>query len=168
MDVAALENPYRRWPVSENPETPDPTVLDLYKLAVEMADRVSARRGSANAFFLSVQTTLISIIALTYERLEKAHQCVFLALSFAGITLSASWWLQLRSYRDLNSAKFTVINKIEEKLPLKLFKDEWETLKRDPLPPLRKRYAELGYVERVIPGVFALLYALLYAARIAS
>ncbi|MET9166756.1 hypothetical protein ABZW51_19650, partial [Streptomyces cellulosae] len=25
-------------------------VLELYKLAVEMADRVSARRGSANAF----------------------------------------------------------------------------------------------------------------------
>ncbi|TRO69451.1 hypothetical protein [Streptomyces sp. IB201691-2A2] len=154
--------------MSEDQETPDPAILELYKVAVEMADRVSARRGSANAFFLSVQTALVSIMALTYQRLENAHQSVYLALSMAGITLSASWWLQLRSYRDLNTAKFAVINKIEERLPVQLFKDEWDSLKRDPLPPLRKRYAELGYIERVIPGVFAALYALLYATRIVS
>ncbi|WP_329220592.1 hypothetical protein [Streptomyces microflavus] len=143
-------------------------MLEIYKLAVEMADRVSARRGSANAFFLSVQTTLISIMALTHGRLESTNQAIYLAISIAGVTLSISWWLQLRSYRDLNTAKFAVINKIEESLPIQLFKDEWESLKRDPLPPLRKRYAELGYVERVIPGVFALLYVLLYVARITA
>ncbi|MGW1551772.1 RipA family octameric membrane protein [Streptomyces sp. NPDC002346] len=153
--------------MSDNSADQDPRIFDLYKLAVEMADRVSARRGTANAFFLSVQTTLISIIGLTYERLEKAHGSVYLALSIAGVTLSASWWLQLRSYRDLNTAKFAVINKLEERLPVQLFKDEWNSLKRDPLPPLRKRYAELGYVERVIPGVFAALYVMLYVGRFA-
>ncbi|WP_456030175.1 RipA family octameric membrane protein [Streptomyces werraensis] len=161
------QNPYRRRPMNDSNEMRDAAILDLYKLAVEMADRVSARRGTANAFFLSVQTTLISIIGLTYERLEKAHYSVYLALSIAGVTLSASWWLQLRSYRDLNTAKFAVINKLEENLPVQLFKDEWSFLKRDPLPPLRKRYAELGYVERVIPGVFAALYVLLYVGRVA-
>lgn len=126
------------------------------------------RRGTANAFFLSVQTTLISIMALAYEKLDKAHYAVHLSLSAAGFTLSISWWLQLHIYRDLNTAKFAVINKLEERLPVQIFQDEWNSLKRYPLPPLRKRYAELGYVERVIPGVFAALYVLLYLGRVTS
>jgi hypothetical protein len=32
--------------------------LELYKLAVEMADRISARRALANTFFLTVNTGL--------------------------------------------------------------------------------------------------------------
>ncbi len=35
--------------------------LELYKLAVEMADRVSARRATANAFFLTVNTALLAL-----------------------------------------------------------------------------------------------------------
>lgn len=41
-------------------------VLEQYKLAVEMADRVSARRGNANLFYLSVQTTLLTAAGLAY------------------------------------------------------------------------------------------------------
>ena len=33
---------------------PPPQLLELYKLAVEMADRTSARRGLANSFFLTL------------------------------------------------------------------------------------------------------------------
>jgi hypothetical protein len=36
--------------------------LELYKLAVEMADRVSARRSTANAFFLTINTALLTFI----------------------------------------------------------------------------------------------------------
>jgi len=33
--------------------------VELYKLAVEMADRISARRGVANSFFLTINTGLL-------------------------------------------------------------------------------------------------------------
>ncbi len=80
----------------------------------------------------------------------------------AGVVIAGSWWLLLRSYRDLNTAKFKVINAIEtEHLPLKLFAEEWQYLKRDPVRSWRQRYAELGQVERVVPLIFALLYAAL-------
>ncbi|WP_371788445.1 hypothetical protein OG404_18360 [Streptomyces griseoaurantiacus] len=146
--------------------SPDPRELELYKLSVEMADRVSARRGTANAFFLSAQTAMVSVLGLTQRQLAQINWMACLAISLAGIAMSLSWWLQLRSYRDLNAAKFAVINNIEKKLPIKIFTEEWQTLKRDPLPPLRKRYAELGIVERVVPFVFAALYVLLFAARV--
>jgi len=38
-------------------------LFDQYKLAVEMADRVSARRTQANTFFLAVNTGLLTVFA---------------------------------------------------------------------------------------------------------
>ncbi|WP_433247691.1 RipA family octameric membrane protein [Actinomadura nitritigenes] len=149
-------------------ETPklDPTVLDLYKVAVEMADRISARRSTANAFFLSVQTAFVAVLGIATPTLRTSPWWTSLAVATAGFILSVSWWLQLRSYRDLNRAKFAVINKIEEELPKGIFSDEWTYLKRDPIPGWRGRYAELGTIERIVPWVFASLYILLFMGRI--
>lgn len=150
------------------PEDAPSQVVDLYKLAVEMADRVSARRANSNAFFLTVQTTLVAVLGLGSNVLIKAPSWVSLIVSLAGVVLAASWWLQLRSYRDLNRAKFQVINAIEPQLPVQVFSDEWASLKKDPIPGWRKRYAELGTVERVIPIVFACLYLVLFVGRLVA
>lgn len=141
--------------------------MELYKLAVEMADRVSARRGVANAFFLTVQTTFVAVAGLAFPELSESPWWASLAVSLAGVTLSATWWMQLRSYRDLNTAKFTVINKLEEHLPVRIFCDEWEELKRDRIPAWRRRYAELGMSERVVPLVFAVVHLLLLVGTLA-
>jgi hypothetical protein len=37
----------------------------------------------------------------------------------------------LKSYRDLNGAKYDVIHAMEERLPAQIYKDEWAALKRD-------------------------------------
>ena len=141
----------------------DPAILELYKLAVEMSDRVSARRGTANTFYLTVQTAFVSALGLSASTLHNTSDLGRLVVCLAGAAISVSWWLQLRSYRDLNKAKFSVINKIELDLPLQIFSDEWNSLKRDPIPGWRGRYAELGSVERFIPLIFVVLYALLAA-----
>ena len=36
--------------------------LEIYKLYVQMADNISARRQSANSFFLTVNTAIIGIV----------------------------------------------------------------------------------------------------------
>ena len=43
---------------------PTHDTVELYKLAVEMADRVSARRGHANQFYLTLQSVLLGAPAL--------------------------------------------------------------------------------------------------------
>ncbi|MEU5577510.1 hypothetical protein ABZ791_31205 [Streptomyces huasconensis] len=141
-------------------------VLELYKLAVEMADRMSARRGTANAFFLSVQTALVTLVGFGMPRLSESPWWVSLVMALGGGTLSLAWWMQLRSYRHLNSAKFMVINKIEARLPVRIFTDEWEVLKGDPAPGRFKRYAELGTSERIVPLVFALAHLILLAGTL--
>lgn len=66
--------------------------------------------------------------------------------------------MALRSYRDLNRAKFDVILELEKRLPVQIFGDEWKSLKRDEVKWWRGRYAEQGTVERVVPFVFMAIY----------
>jgi hypothetical protein len=70
--------------------------LELYKLAVEMADRVSARRAVANSFFLTVNTALAALLGSGSFRWY---------VSVAGIVFAVTWWALLRSYKELNAAK---------------------------------------------------------------
>ena len=116
--------------------------LDLYKLAVEMADRISARRALANTFFLTLNTGLAALLGGKELRWYVAA---------AGIVFALSWWALLRSYRQLNQAKFEVIVAMEENLPVKVYGDERTSLQRG-------RYWEIGRVERIVPWVFAAIY----------
>ena len=129
--------------------------LELYKLAVEMADRVSARRAIANTFFLTVNTALFTFISA-----GPANLLWLVALG--GLILSATWWVLQKSYRDLNEAKFYVITKMEDNLEAKVFGDEWRRLKEDRPRGWRSRYAEFNTVERFVPLVFVALYVVVF------
>ncbi|WP_396905371.1 hypothetical protein [Mycolicibacterium phlei] len=148
---------------------PDPRVLDIYKLAVEMADRVSARRAVANAFFLTVNTTLVAVVGLSTTQPDSTVR--FTAVCLAGVAVSVCWWLLLRVYRRLNTAKFAVINQIEvEHLPVRPYSDEWTELMPDDEETTRRTrlgraFRELGGVERIVPIVFGLLYIVLLVGR---
>lgn len=145
-------------PATEIP-TATATEVELYKLAVEMADRISARRALANTFFLTVNTGLAALLGGKDLRWYVA---------VAGLVFALAWWSLLQSYRKLNAAKFEVINAIEPRLPVQLFSGEWQYLvsTRAPLrvwPPAALRrwargYHELGTVERVVPLAFAGIY----------
>lgn len=131
--------------------------LELYRLAVEMADRTSARRGSANAFFLTAETTLVTVQGVAFASIGDVPWLVVIAMVLAGIGLSLAWWLQLRSYRLLSRAKFGVILDLEKDLGTAIYRDEWSRLSAAE-PGRSDRYTELGTVERLVPGMFALLY----------
>lgn len=170
--VVVMPEPRSALPPASDRDIPDaaqepsPTVLELYKLAVRMADQISARRGLANVFFLSIQTAFIGAIGISLVNLRQEPLWTAPVITLAGVAISMTWWLQLRSYRDLNRAKFQVINEIETKLPVRIFTDEWEQLTRGPAASWRTRYTELGFSERTIPWVFAFLHGLLLLGRL--
>lgn len=144
--------------------------MEIYKLAVEMADRISARRAIANAFFLTVSTTLVAVVGLRSQTSGSALLPV--SVCVAGIAVAACWWLLLRNYRKLNEAKFEVINKIEaERLPITPFVDEWTLLSaggasQSRIGKVKLGLRQLGNVERVVPIVFGLLYVMLLLGRL--
>ena len=142
--------------------------FEIYKIAVEMADRISARRGLANSFFLTINTTVLGLLG--------THVTSWY-LSVAGIVLCVSWWALLKSYRDLNRAKFEIILAMEKNLPAAMYADEWARLRKDrvrfglspaALRPWLAQYRELGIVERTVPWVFVLVYLADIAVRLAK
>lgn len=145
-------------------------------MAAEMADRVSARRMLANGFFLTMNTTLASILGYMYDKLAEDKRAVLIFMSVVGIVLAATWFFNIRSYKRLNKAKYEVINKMEEDLPYQNFTDEWESLKGKPADEtdgMRKRwlkykdrYTDLTNIEGTVPIVFAIIYLFVLAGAV--
>lgn len=127
-------------------------LLDQYKLYVEMADRVSSRRQSANSYFLSVNSAILAFVG--YVTTKDSSGYLWL-LGIAGMVLSFLWFSIITSYRDLNTAKFRIIHQIEQRLPLSLYDAEWNAMGRGKNPAL---YRPLSHIERIVPWVFLLLH----------
>lgn len=110
-------------------------VLEIYKLYLEMADRISARRDKMNAFFHTVNTALIALLAKdVFGDGVALPDALELLVPVSGIVLCYLWYRIIRSYRNLNSAKFKVVHIIERQLPLRPFDAEWESVEHDKNP----------------------------------
>ena len=129
-------------------------LLEQYKLYVEMADRVSQRRQSANNYCLSVNTFLLSFLA--YLTSIKVYSAVMVVISIAGVLHSMIWFSLIKSYKNLNSGKFKVIIEMEKLLAsYHPYDREWDLLGRG---ENKKLYSLLTYIESNIPLLFSSLY----------
>jgi hypothetical protein len=128
-------------------------LLEQYKLYVEMADRISERRQSANSYFLSVNSAILAFVG--YVTSKESSDYLWL-LGIAGATLSFLWYRLIRSYRDLNTAKFKVVHQIEKKLPISPYDAEWNAMGRGENPTL---YKPVSHIEGGVPWVFLILHA---------
>ena len=129
-------------------------VFEQYKLYVEMADRVSQRRMSANTFFTTINTLLFTVA--TFIGSKDLVWIIFIGV--IGCVISFAWYFTLNSYRQLNSGKFAVINEIEKLLPLSGFSYEWEVLESG---KKKSKYWPISHVEKIIPILFFFAYIVL-------
>ena len=143
-------------------DTKDPK-LALFELYLATAEKVSDRRAQANSWMLSVNSAIIALYG--YLQADKmavgaTQKMVWLwAIPAAGAIVCLAWAALLTSYRKLNRAKFAVLTQIEADLPIAPFTREREAYRRD-------RRRSLSTVERLIPGCFVLLYAIMLSAAI--
>jgi hypothetical protein len=147
----------RLWGAETQESYPDTAfqrdLLEQYRLCLEMADRISERRGAANMFFLTFNAAVIGALGTFFGEIPSRGAVVIYA---AAIGFCAAWALLLRSYRNLNTAKFKIIGLLEERLPASPFyAAEWKALgegkdwrKHIPLTP----------IETVLPIGFVLCY----------
>lgn len=134
-------------------------VFEQYKLYVEASDKVSNRRNAANTFFLSINSLIVTVIAFLYkEKYQLTNKWEILFPLVAVLSLCYVWWRLILSYKQLNSAKFKIINEYEKKLPTKPYVSaEWKALGRGKKPDL---YKPLSDVEKWVPRIFATIYFL--------
>lgn len=130
-------------------------LIEQYKLYVEMADRISNRRGVTNTFFATLNTAFLTALV---GFIKNDISNIFILL-IAGILICIVWAVLLRSYRNLNSAKFMIIGLFEERLPASPYwRAEWQALGKG---KDWKKHIPLGPIETYVPLIFAILYLLL-------
>ena len=131
--------------------------MELYKLHAELADRVSQRREGANRLHVSIAVGLVVFLGtlMRFSEDQTLDAMVILVVGTCGVVVSASWYIVLRSYRQLNTEKFRVLHDMETQLPYQFFTMEW-----DPESEGTKsnRYWKLSVVETVMPVMFGALF----------
>lgn len=133
-------------------------ILEQYKLYVEMADRVSSRRGLTNTFFLTLNTLIFTLIGvLAKDHIAQIPSAVLILLLMVALGQCAAWWTIVRSYRQLNTGKFKIVGLLEERLPASPYwKAEWTALGKG---EDRRLYLPLSHLEQWVPIFFAAAYA---------
>ena len=133
-------------------------LLEIYKLHAELADRVSQRREGANRLYVSLLTGFFTVI-ITLARFGTGEILTDTALLMGGgvlgCLLSLSWYLVIRSYRQLNTGKFAALQELEAQLGYAFFKREWELLERG---KYRGKYWKLSVVASFLPVLFAVAF----------
>ena len=132
-------------------------LLEVYKLHAELADRVSQRREGANRIYVSLLVGIVVFLGalLRFGIGEVPMETVLCSLGGFGALLSLSWYVVIRSYRQLNSGKFRALHELEKKLVYPFFKREWELLAEG---KKISRYWKLTVVEVSLPIVFFALF----------
>jgi hypothetical protein len=131
-------------------------LLEQYKIYVEMADRISARRGLANTFFLTLNTAVFTVIGVFLQNKPQTASWLLVFPLIALIGQCAAWFYLVRSYRQLNTAKYDVIGALEERLPASPYwRAEWTALGEG---KDRSKYWPLTHLEQWVPIFFAATY----------
>jgi hypothetical protein len=131
-------------------------LLEQYKIYLQLLDKISDRRQSANSFFLSINTGLCALMGYMFSKEVPAELRPLLwVIPFPGILISYFWFRLVRSYRYVNAAKFRVVEAIEERLPIAPYAAEWIALRNE---SKAHRYIPLTNLEVWIPRCFICLY----------
>ncbi len=98
--------------VNNNREDRDRSqITEIYKAYPQMSDKISDRRQSANSYFLTINTIIVSLISyMSFGGAVKNYHPFYCLISIAGLVICYSWYRLIRSYKDLNSGKFTAMN----------------------------------------------------------
>jgi len=147
--------------LNQSAQMGDSQFFDIYKLNVEMADKTSERRLSANKFFLAINSSIIGFDAY-FKSITDGNY--FWVLNVAGLVISYMWQAYIKSSKQLNTSKFKIIHSIEKELPIRSFTAEWQILEEG---KNRKTYKAFSDIEIYIPWVFFSIFCFLLAANIA-
>jgi hypothetical protein len=134
-------------------------LFEQYKLYIDSIEKTSDRRQDANNYFIAINTALISLIGISFQvKIFDNAPWLKSLLALLGIIICAIFWYLIRAYKQLNTGKFLVIHEIEKRLPLELYKYEWDTLKQG---KDKKTYYPFSHIELWIPWIFGAIYTIL-------
>ena len=136
----------------------DEHFFEQYKLYLQSAEKISDRRQQANNYFITINAALITFLGLSF-RFNDLESLVYVHLLFClvGVVICVIFGYLIRSYKQLNTGKFQVIQEIERRLPITMYEREWQLLGEG---KDRKKYTPFSDVEILVPWAFGVIYML--------
>lgn len=132
--------------------------MEQYKLCIRSLDYTSKLKHTVNNYFLTINTLLVTAVGLSITNSTFSHPATWhLIIPFVGVLISIVWWSTTNNYKSVNEAKFEILHCIEGRLPLALYKTEWELLKGNRWSPHHSMR-----LEPLVPWLFAGLYVLIF------
>lgn len=130
-------------------------LLEQYKLYVQSAENVSARRVASSRYLLTLNIALVTLYGIQSEGFVQSYWAMLIPI--LGIPVSGLWYQIIKSHRDLNTVKFDIIHKLEEHLPVALYAYEWQLAGEGH----GTSYSAVTRIERWIPIAFVVLHSIL-------
>ena len=130
-------------------------LLEQYKLYVQSAEHVSARRVASSRYLLTLNIALVTLYGIQSEGFVQSYWAILVPI--LGILVSWLWYQIIQSHRDLNTVKFQIIHQLEEHLPVALYAYEWQLAGEGHGTP----YSAVTHREQWIPLAFVVLHSLL-------
>lgn len=133
-------------------------LLEQYRIFVKTADDITMRRLQTNKFYLTILLGLFTIAGFFNKNGITGilnEQIILILISVIGIALSVIWYVNIESFKLLNSAKFKVIHEMEKDLPCACFNKEWEyRVEEDE----SKAYPILTKIEKFLPIMMGIVF----------
>ena len=104
----------------------DELIFNEYKSYCAQKENFIDRNFRTNKFYMTAVVVLIFALIYTNNVIFLNKITATLIFALLGVSVSALWWMNVDSYNTLIKIKYSdVIEKIEEKLPVKPFTDEY-------------------------------------------
>jgi hypothetical protein len=134
-------------------------VVELYKLMVASSESLVNRRQAVNTFFLTANGAIVTAAGLLIGNgaSRDFRNWGLLVLAVTGFILSIGWKSVIKSFGQLNTGKFVVINRLEKVLPVAVYLAEWKALGEGKYP---SKYQSFTSRETWVPWTFQGIYIL--------
>jgi len=134
--------------------------LEQYKFFAKTADDITVRRLQTNKFYLAILLGLFTIAGFLHKNgltgiTVLDRDVILILISIIGMALSAIWYVNIESFKLLNTAKFKVILEMEKELPCQCFGKEWEYRVGE---DESKAYPIFTKIEKFLPIMMGIIY----------
>ncbi len=105
----------------------DELIFSEYRIYTEQKENFIDRNFKTNKFYMTAVLVLLFSLIYTGNVVFLYKISATLIFSLIGVSVCTLWWMNVDSYNTLIKVKFAnVIEKIEEKLPVKPFTEEYK------------------------------------------
>ena len=133
----------------------DEIIFQEYKLYSEQKENFIERNFKTNRFYMISVFFIVFALIYTGNVLFLNRISATLVFAFFGIAICSLWWMNVDSYNTLIKIKYAdVIEKIEEKFPVKPFTDEYKGIEEF----RQKKVFMFSDIQKTIAAIAALFF----------